>query len=164
MLAQYQALLRQIIANPEEQITRFSLVTPASARLLPDPTEPLGADYEGSVQALFAQQAQRVPEHLAVRDKDETWSYGELDEWGNRLANHLRASGVEPQAVVAIYGHRCATLVWALLGVLKAGAAFVILDPAYPAARLIECLKVARPRGWLALEAAGAPARELEGL
>ena len=67
MLAQYQALLRQIIANPEEQITRFSLVTPASARLLPDPTEPLGADYEGSVQALFAQQAQRVPEHLAVR-------------------------------------------------------------------------------------------------
>ena len=162
MLAQYQALLGQIIANPAQQITRFSLVTPASARLLPDPAEPLGADYEGSVQALFAQQAQRVPERLAVRDKDETWSYRELDEWGNRLANHLRASGVESQSVVAIYGHRCATLVWALLGVLKAGAAFVILDPAYPAARLIECLKVARPRGWLALDAAGAPARELE--
>ena len=162
MLAQYQALLGQIIANPAEHITRYSLVTAAAARLLPEPAEPLSADYEGSVQALFAQQAQRAPERLAVRDKAESWSYRELDEWGNRLAHHLRAGGVESQAVVAIYGHRCATLVWALLGVLKAGAAFVILDPAYPAARLIECLKVARPRGWLALEAAGAPAPELE--
>src|SRR5262249_54388350 len=111
---------------------------------------------------IFAEQARRVPDSLAVRDKDETWSYRELDEWSNRLANHLRASGVESPEVVAIYGHRCATLVWALLGVLKAGAAFVILDPAYPAARLIDCLKVARPRGWLAIEVAGTPARALE--
>ena len=63
--------------------------------------------------------------------------------------------------VVAIYGHRSAGLVLALLGVLKAGAAFLILDSRYPASRLIKMLEEASPRGWLQMEAAGPVADEL---
>jgi amino acid adenylation domain-containing protein len=57
--------------------------------------------------------------------------------------------------VVAILGHRSARLVWAVLGALKAGAAFTILDPAHPPARLADTLRLARPRGFVALAAAG---------
>ena len=90
---------------------------------------------------------QRVWQVLCEIPVGATWSYAELDSWSNRLANQLIADGIKPQDVVAIYAHRSAALVWALLGLLKAGAAFMILDPAYPAARLLSYLRLARPRG-----------------
>ena len=76
-------------------------------------------------------------------------------------ANYLIAQGIKPKDVVAIYAQRSAALVIALLGVLKAGAAFVILDPAYPASRLISYLRIARPQAWLHIEGAGEMAEEL---
>ena len=122
---------------------------------MPNPAQPLYSDWEGAVHERFSRQARRVPERPAVVDPDDTWSYAELEAQSNQLANYLRASGIQRQEIVAIYGHRSASLVWALLGVLKAGAAFLILDPAHPAARLIDCLRVAKPRGWLQIGAAG---------
>src|SRR5689334_12201594 len=99
--------------------------TPAEQALLPNPTEPLVAHWGEAVQGPFSRQARRFPERLAVRDPEQTWSYGELECRSNQLAHYLRAKGIQSQDVVAIYGHRSAALVWALLGVLKAGAAFV---------------------------------------
>src|SRR5205807_5484891 len=64
--------------------------------------------------------------------------------------------------VVAIYAHRNALLVSTIIGVLKAGAVFTILDPAYPAARQIECLRIARPRAFIQIEEAGAVPASLE--
>src|SRR6185503_5842085 len=110
----------------------------------------------GALPEQFAAQTQRLPEQLAVIDSRETWTYKELDARANQLAHYLIASGVRPQAVVAIYGNRSAALVWALLGTLKAGAAFVILDPAYPAARLLDYLNMSRPRAFIHIAAAGA--------
>ena len=140
------------------------MVTPAAEALLPNPAQALGSDWEGAVHARFSQQARRVPARPAVVDPDEVWSYAELEARSNQLAHYLCASGIQPQDVVAIYGHRSASLVWALLGVLKAGAAFMILDPAYPASRLIECLRLAKPRGWIQIGAAGALPEALEEL
>ena len=162
MLEQFKHLLSQIVENPEGKITRFSLVTPTAEKLLPNPTQVLRSDWQGAVHTQFSQQAQRFPERLAAVDKQETWTYKELDARSNQLANYLIASGVQPQDIVAIYGHRSASLVWAVLGVLKAGAAFLILDPAYPAPRLIDYVHVAKPRGWIQIEAAGELPADLE--
>jgi amino acid adenylation domain-containing protein len=162
MLAQLHHLLAQIVEHPEERIARFSLVTPAAEALLPNPMERLGAEWDGAVHVRFSQQARRVPTHPAVVDPHDVWSYAELETRSNQLAHYLGANGVGPQDVVAIYGDRSASLVWALLGVLKAGAAFLILDPAYPASRLVECLRVAKPRGWVQIGTAGAPPEPLE--
>src|SRR6185369_6912543 len=76
--------------------------------------------------------------------------------------NCLIDRGLGRRDVIAIWGHRSAALVWAMLGVLKAGAAFVIVDPIYPASRLIEQLRAASPRGWLQLERAGAMPADLD--
>jgi amino acid adenylation domain-containing protein len=162
LLAQLQQLLAQVVERPWERIDRFLLVTPEAAARLPDPAAALRAEWAGSVQARFAEQARRVPQRPAVVDPHEVWSYAELEARSNQLAHYLRGQGVQPQEVVAIYGHRSTALVWALLGVLKAGAAFLMLDPAYPAARLRDCLRLAKPRGWIQLGAAGTLPEPLE--
>ena len=159
---QFLYLLSQVPADPQRRIDEFSLVTPAAVSAIPDPTEPLDDTWEGSIYELVAKQAERVPDFPAVIDSDSCWSYRELDQRTNQLANYLIAQGIKPKDVVAIYAQRSAALVIALLGILKAGAAFVILDPAYPASRLISYLRIARPRAWLHINGAGEMAEELK--
>src|ERR1051326_5242765 len=129
---------------------------------LPNPAQPLDSDWKGSVQAQVSLNARKFPQRLAIVGPLEEWTYQELDSRRNRIADYLSAHGVAPHDIVAVYAHRSAPLVAAVLGILKAGAAFVILDPAYPAARLLDCLRTARPRAWLQMEAAGALPEALE--
>ncbi len=161
MLSQLEQLLRQAVTNPDEKISRFSLVTPEAREVLPNPTEPFPARRDRAITEWFAEQAERRSNALAVCDSTVNWTYADLDQRTTTLANHLRLSGIGKGDIVAIYGHRSAPLVWAILAVLKAGAAFTVLDPSYPAARLIDCLRIAKPRGWIQIDAAGTPAPEL---
>ncbi|MBW4490246.1 MAG: amino acid adenylation domain-containing protein [Trichocoleus desertorum ATA4-8-CV12] len=153
MQEQFQGLLEQMVINPDERITQFSLITPTTQSLLPNPEAPLRESWAGSIQGHFTEQAKRHPDQLAIVDRDQTWSYAELDAWSNQLAHYLRSHGIQSQEVVAIYGDRCASLVLALLGVLKAGAAFLILDPSYPVGALRDRLQIARPQAWIQLGA-----------
>ncbi len=155
MLAQFNQLLAQVVQNPAAQIDSYSLVTPAAAKHLPDPTAPLNKTWNGAVQQHFSRQAQNDGARIAVSDERQSVSYADLEARSNQLAHYLIAAGVDRQEIVAIYAHRSASLVWAMLGVLKAGAAFVVLDPAYPATRLINQLRVAQPKALVQLEAAG---------
>ncbi len=84
----------------------------------------------------FEQQAAQTPTALAVIASDESLDYAELNRRANRLARSLRASGVQPDDRVAVASERNAQLLVALLAVLKAGAAYVPLDPEFPAERL----------------------------
>jgi amino acid adenylation domain-containing protein len=91
---------------------------------------------EASVPALFAAVAASAPQAPAVAGDGEDWSYGRLDDASTRLARHLAALGVGPGARVGVAMERSAGLVVAFLGILKAGAAYVPLDPGYPDERL----------------------------
>jgi amino acid adenylation domain-containing protein len=164
VLAQLEMLLGQAMDRPDDPVDQLSLVTNLSRNLLPDPTMPLDQSWLGGVHELFAAQAERAPERPAVFggvggvggvDGDVVWSYGDLLEGSRRLAGWLAAHGVRPGDPVAILAHRSAPLVQAVLGVLTAGAAFAVLDPAYPAPRLVEMLRLAAPRAWVGLQAAG---------
>jgi non-ribosomal peptide synthetase component F len=157
MLEQFELLLSQIVANPDQRIGSYTLVTPAAKAILPDPSEPLASTVTESITDRFSRRAQQTPASPALVDKQDVWSYGELYARSNQLARQLIGAGIQPSEIVAIYANRSASLVWAILGVLKAGAAFTILDAAYPPARLIDCLKVAQPKGWLQLDAVTVP-------
>ncbi|HWS53546.1 MAG TPA: amino acid adenylation domain-containing protein, partial [Pyrinomonadaceae bacterium] len=89
-----------------------------------------------TVHALFAEQAGRAPDAEAVACEGERLTYRRLDERSNQLARHLRASGVGPESVVGLCLGRTAAMLEAILGVLKAGGAYLPLDPDYPARRL----------------------------
>jgi amino acid adenylation domain-containing protein len=149
MLRQYERLLSQIAQKPDKPISSFSLVTPAAVNLLPDPAEPLGMNWVGAVHDRLSDQAKRTPEHPAIMDPYDSWTYQELNVRSNQLARSLIENGIQRGDLVAVYGHRSASLVWALFGILKAGAAFLILDPAYPVARLIHYMRLAKPRGFV---------------
>ena len=153
MLDQYRELLSQAVAEPDRPAAELSLV--ARSVVLPDPRAPLSDSWVGAVTERFAAWAAEAPGRLAVEDPAESVSYGELAARSYRLARRLRRDGVAKGDVVAILGHRSARLVSAVLGVLEAGAAFTVLDPAHPPARLADTLRLARPRGFVALEAAG---------
>jgi amino acid adenylation domain-containing protein len=149
-LTQLGHLLERAAAEPGIPVSRISLVTPEAAAVLPDPRAPLeSGNWRGTVQERFAEQARRTPDLPAVIDSQGTWTYGELAERASRLAAGLRAEGIGPGDVVAIYAWRSAHLVQALLGVLEAGAAFLVLDPAHPAPRLRSILRQAQPRAWI---------------
>ncbi len=162
-LRQYLLLLAQAAADPAAPIDGLSLLTPEATALLPDPAAPLAATWFGAVHEVFARHAAAAPERIAVHAPRGALSYGELDRRSNRLAQELRDGGVGRGDAVGIYGHRSTPIVEAILAVMKAGAAFVVFDPAYPARRLIELVEVAQPRAWLHLEAAGDLAAELAG-
>ncbi|HEX2207391.1 MAG TPA: amino acid adenylation domain-containing protein, partial [Longimicrobium sp.] len=88
------------------------------------------------IHQLFQAQAERTPDAVAVVHEHDALTYRALNERANRLAHHLAARGVGPEARVGVCLERGIDLVVALLAVLKAGGAYVPLDPAYPAGRL----------------------------
>jgi natural product biosynthesis luciferase-like monooxygenase protein len=84
----------------------------------------------------FEARASATPEREAIRYRGTTWTYAELDDRAARIARRLAATGIGPGSLVGVGVRRSPDLVAALLGVLKAGAAYVPLDPAFPPARL----------------------------
>ena len=106
-------------------------------------THPDGPEGSGVVH-LFAAQAARTPEAEALVCEERRLTYGELDRLANRVAHHLAATGVGPGTVVGLCVERSPEMIAGLLGVWKAGAAYLPLDPAYPDARLALLLADAR--------------------
>ena len=85
-----------------------------------------------SLLELFQGQVKLNPEAVAVTFEDKNLSYLELDRLSDRLAHYLRTLGVGPEQLVAVHAERSLEMVWGILGVLKAGAAYLPLDPEYP--------------------------------
>jgi amino acid adenylation domain-containing protein len=107
------------------------------------------------IESLVAQQAARTPDEVALVFRDTQWTYRQLDARADALAAKLQAAGVRPRDLVAICLERSLSLPVALLGALKAGAAYIPLDPAYPAERLRFMLADARPVAVIASRESG---------
>ncbi|HEV7129225.1 MAG TPA: non-ribosomal peptide synthetase [Ktedonobacterales bacterium] len=97
------------------------------------------------IPELIASQARAVPEALALAMASQVLTYQELNQSANRMAHHLQKLGVGPETLVAVCLERSPSLVVSLLAVLKAGGAYLPLDPSYPAERLSYMLADAQP-------------------
>ena len=139
-------LLAAALEDPETRLSQLPLLTAAENERAVvtwnDTAEP-GSDR--CLHELFEQQAQRNPDADAVLWSGGKLSYGELDARANAVAARLRELGVGPDVLVGVCATRSAGMVAALLGVLKAGGAYLPLDPGYPADRLEYMLADARP-------------------
>lgn len=109
--------------------------------------------HDALIHELVADQAAQSPDRLAVACRGVELSYAELDERSNRMARHLQGHGVGRGARVGVCVERSVELVVALLGVLKAGAAYVPLDPSYPADRIRFMVEDAKPAALVADDA-----------
>src|SRR5262249_35827106 len=99
---------------------------------------------EKRIHDLFEEQVERSPEAIAAVDEDEQVGYYGLNSRSNRLAHPLRGLGVGPEVRVGLYLERSLGMVVGLLGVLKAGGAYLPLDLAYPSERLAYMLEDAQ--------------------
>ena len=154
MLRQLEHLLTQVVENDEQPISRLSLVTPAAQTILPNPTQAQRTDWEGAVHDLFARQAARVPERIAVSRSTRIVDLPELNEQSNRLANYLRAHGIDHEDVVAI--SRTPQFITRVGAARRDESRGGVRDlDQHTQRRLIEYLELAEPAGWIQLEAAG---------
>ncbi len=146
MLGHWMTLLEAVAAAPERRLLDLPLLGPAESRARAAQVararprlERSGfprAALERSVGARFEEQARRHASRIAVRGRRHAWTYGELDRRANRLAHALVARGAAGGRVALLLGHD-APMMAGILGVLKAGCAYVPLDPFYPRERLV---------------------------
>jgi amino acid adenylation domain-containing protein len=141
MLDHYAALLAGIVANPDERIASLPLMTEAERRQITGAWTDTQTEFPElqagqNMHQLFEQQAARTPSDVAVVFENERLTYDELNVRANRLAQHLRRQGAGPEVRVAICVERAVNMIVGLLGILKAGAAYVPLEPNYPRERL----------------------------
>jgi amino acid adenylation domain-containing protein len=150
LAAHYQSILESIAVRPADPIARIPMLTRAerqqllalaaggnAARSASSPLEPVHSTVEAH--------ARRAPQAVAVTDQDGFLTYAELDRSADLLAAELRALGAAPGARVAVYMNRHRQVIIALLATLKTGAAYVPLDPSYPADRIHFVLADAEP-------------------
>jgi amino acid adenylation domain-containing protein len=138
MAGHWRALLEAMIADPKRRLSELSLLTEAERHQLVVELNRTGRDYprQALMQELFEGQARQAPEHTALRFGATALSYGELEGRANRIAQALRSRGVGRGQRVGLCVERGAEMLAAVLGILKAGAAYVPLDPAFPQERL----------------------------
>ncbi|WP_347257370.1 amino acid adenylation domain-containing protein [Methylocaldum sp.] len=138
---QWQILLEGIVADPQARLSELPLLTKAEQRQLAawnaTDTVPVA---DSRLHGRFETQAAETPEAVAIVHGEQTLSYGALNQCVNRLAHALRQRGAAPEVRVGVCLEPGLDLVTTLLAILKAGAAYVPIDPAYPAERRLDIL------------------------
>ncbi|WP_447963612.1 non-ribosomal peptide synthetase [Nitrospira sp. Ecomares 2.1] len=140
---QFEVLLASVFGQPDARLNTLSILSEsARRRVLVDFNE---TSWSGPSQVclheLFEAQCAKDPTRVAVVCQDESLTYAELNGRANRVARYLRRHGVGPLTLVGLWVERSVEMVVGLLGILKAGASYVPLDPGAPVARLHSLLK-----------------------
>lgn len=146
MAGHFRRLLQSIVADADHRVAELQLLTTTEAHQLLVEWNSTEKEYPSSycVHQLIEAQVRRTPDEIAVVFGEQQLTYAELDRQANQLANYLRKLGVVDEARVGICMERSLNMVVSLLAVLKAGAAYVPLDPGYPRERLAFLLRDAR--------------------
>ncbi len=137
-MRQYLYVLEQAVASPSSAVDELTLIDESQRRLIKDAWSGETTDYprKSGVHSLFERCTAAKPEAIAVVDGERYDTYGALNERANRLAHYLMTSGVSRGSLVCVHLDRSIEMIVAILGILKAGAAYVPLDPGYPEHRL----------------------------
>jgi amino acid adenylation domain-containing protein/non-ribosomal peptide synthase protein (TIGR01720 family) len=138
LLDSYTTILDQVTVDPETPLSEINIVSESERALLLGKLTDTSADYprDRTLADLFAEQAALTPDRTAVVDDNQSLTYAKLDSWANQIANHLIDELALPAGeIVGILLDRSAQLIAAILGVLKAGCAYLPIDPDYPRQR-----------------------------
>lgn len=153
LLSHYERALTAVLADPDLTVSKTPLLTPAAREeMVTRWRGPALAVPDLSVPALFEERVRATPHAVALAVGTERLTYAELNERANRLARVVRARGAAPGERVALCLRRTPDLIAGVLAVLKSGAAYVPVDPGYPAARMASILDDAAPVAVLAHE------------
>jgi len=143
----YRRVLHAVVDSPDAKISEIELSSAEERRRLVFDFNSTEREYSGlGVHRLFDEQVRKTPSNTAVVSGDESLTYQQLNGRANQLARYLQARGVGAESLVGVCMGRSVELVVSLLAVLKAGAAYLPLDPSYPESRLRQMLEDAAVR------------------
>ncbi|HLA07467.1 MAG TPA: amino acid adenylation domain-containing protein [Anaerolineales bacterium] len=133
----FQNLLDGISSSPDRSLSTIPLLSDPE-RILFDKLNATQADYPRDLclHQLIEQQMERTPDSIAAVFHDQRWTYRELNDQAEAIADHLTTIGVGPETLVGICVERSLPMLAALIGIHKAGGAYVPLDPTFPLERL----------------------------
>ncbi|MGL6341337.1 MAG: condensation domain-containing protein, partial [Waterburya sp.] len=140
---QLQNLLEAAIQQPKTRIDQLAILSASDRHQLLWEFNQTQKDYpvDQCIHQLFEAQVQKTPHNLAVIFEEEQLTYTQLNQQANQLANYLRQQGVKPEVVVGLYLDKSHLSIVGLLGVLKAGGAYLPLDSNLPTAALSDRLE-----------------------
>ncbi len=145
ILGHFQTLLEGTSVDPDRRLSQLPLLTESERQQVLFDWNNTKIDYPHlCLHQLFEAQVERTPDAVAVVFEDQQLTYSQLNEKANLLAHHLIKLGVKPNSLVGICVERSLEMVVGLLGILKAGSAYVPLDPAYPRSRIAFMLEDAQ--------------------
>ncbi|MCF3102091.1 amino acid adenylation domain-containing protein [Streptomyces roseoverticillatus] len=154
MVTRLRLLLEAVAADPGQPLGRLDVLTAEERHRLLVEWNDTGREVPAAtLSELFEAQAARTPHATAVVFQDLELSYAELNARANQLARYLVKRGAEPEHLIGLAVPRSAEMMVALLAVLKSGAAYLPVDPGYPADRITFMLSDARPVMWLTTRA-----------
>ena len=148
LLAHFQTLLAGIVADPGRRISQLPMVTASERQQLLVECNGTGTESPRSscLHEQFEAQAERRPDSVAVRFENQQLTYAELNARSNQLAHYLRARGVGPEVLVALYMERSLEMIVGILAILKAGGAYLPIDRAYPPDAFPSCWRTPKHR------------------
>jgi len=147
IIGHFQVLLEGIVNQPETSISELPLITKAEQQQLLVEWNQTQTEYpkHQCIHQCFEEQVTRTPNAVALIFEGQKLSYIELNQKANQLAHYLQSLSVKPETIVGICIERSCEMIIGLLGILKAGAAYLPLDISYPTARLSLMLGDAHP-------------------
>lgn len=143
MVGHFQTLLKGIVANPQQTVGKLPLLTESEKQQLLVEWNQTQTSYPDHycIHQLFEEQVVKTPDVIAVIDGEQSLTYEQLNQKANQIARYLQKLGVKTEDLVGICIERSVLMIIGLLGILKAGAAYIPLDPNYPSERLAYMLE-----------------------
>ncbi len=138
MMGHFEVLLNAVVTNAEQQVSELKLLRDEEQRQILVDWNSTAVKYPRGkcLHQLFEEQVERTPNAVAVVYEDSQITYQALNDEAQRLAYHLQNLGVGPESLVGLCVERSVEMMVGLMGIMKAGAAYVPIDPSYPAQRL----------------------------
>lgn len=165
LVEQIKLFVDAVAQDETLDVLKIPLLTPSQTEL-PSPTTDLDwSGYVGAIHEIFDKNAAKWPLRTCVIETgstDRVFTYKQISQASNVIAHHLVDHGIVRGDVVTIYSYRSVELLVCVLGILKAGATFSVIDPAYPAFRQNIYLQVAQPAGLIVIGRAGKLEQEVE--
>lgn len=145
MIKHFQCLLESIVADPDQRLSSLQILTEAERQQIVAWND-TDSEYPQNtcVHYLFQSQVERTPDNIAVVYEQSRLTYRELNSRANQLAHYLMKLGAKPEMRVGVLLERSVEMLVAVMGILKAGAAYVPLDVSYPASRILTILEDAQ--------------------
>ncbi|NOQ25908.1 MAG: amino acid adenylation domain-containing protein [Bacteroidales bacterium] len=147
-ISYFKQIISQLSNNLDEKISSIEIITPKEKKQILNDFNNTKVLYpkDKTIHQLFEEQVEKTPKNIAIVNREETFTYQDINERSNQLAHYLRRNGVASGDRVALILDRSVEMIIGILGVIKSGGTYIPIDPSYPEKRIKSIIDPADPK------------------